>query len=768
MHTNAQSSALQRWGIWCAANARWVVLGWGVVLIASALLFPRFAESLGGSSLAVTGSESARTEQVLEEDFDGGVTEDAIIVIASESLTVRDSEFQRAISEAARTADDEPGVRSISVPQDSSSGEQVSEDGRTALVLVGLTGDERDRQELAPRLQSALDAVHVDDVSVSLTGSSALNAAVVEQQDTDIARAESIGLPVALVVLFVAFGTLVAAGLPLLLGVLTVVTAFGALGALSFATSFDVFVQAVVTMLGLALGIDYCLFIVTRFREELAREGPPNVPEAVGRTLATAGSAVLFSGSTVLISVSGLFLVQAPVFRSMALGVMVAVVVMLALSTTLLPALLGVLGRRIDRLKVPGLARSTAPVDIRKSWWARWTKAVLRRPVVIGGVTGVVLVLAAVPASDLKLGFDVGADAVSESPAGIGYAAVAEDFSPGAAAPLQVVIESKEPLAAQDLERVDEYTRELSYLPGVDEVESLSSALAAVGMPLEGASLEALQDSDSPGVDRLLSADRRATLTLVFADTAPDADETIALVESIRSLPEPEGLEVSVGGLSAQIVDVIAEVDRSTPWVVTVILGSSFVLLLLAFRSVVLALGAIIMNGLSVAAAFGLLTLVFQAGLGESVLDFTSRGFIQAYLPLFAFVVVFGLSMDYEVFLISRMIEEWDRGHDTRGAVVSGVAHSAKVITAAAGIMVVVFAAFMITQVTEVKQLGFALAVAVLVDATLIRLVMVPAVMGVLGRANWWLPDWLSRLLPGSGLSESAPAGCLTTPPRRR
>ncbi|GAB3312615.1 MMPL family transporter [Epidermidibacterium keratini] len=419
MRTNAQS-ALQRWGMWCATHARWVVLGWGVVLTAAALLLPRFAESLSGSSIAVSGSESARTEQLLEQEFDRGVTEDAIIVIASERLTMRDSEFQRAISEAAQAADDDPGVTSISDPWDAPSGEQVSEDGRTAQVLVGLTGDERERQELAPRLQTALDAVQVDDVTASLTGSSALNAAVVEQQDSDIARAESIGLPIALVVLLVAFGTLVAAGLPLLLGVLTLVTAFGALGALSFVTSFDVFVQAVVTMLGLALGIDYCLFVVTRFREELARVGPSNIPEAVGRTLATAGNAVLFSGSTVLISVSGLFLVQAPVFRSMSLGVMVAVAIMLALSTTLLPALLGVLGRRIDSLKVPGLARSRAPVDIEKSWWARWTRAVLRRPVVIGGATGAALILAAVPALGLKLGFDVGADAVSESPAGAG------------------------------------------------------------------------------------------------------------------------------------------------------------------------------------------------------------------------------------------------------------------------------------------------------------------------------------------------------------
>ncbi|GAB3312620.1 MMPL family transporter [Epidermidibacterium keratini] len=321
-----------------------------------------------------------------------------------------------------------------------------------------------------------------------------------------------------------------------------------------------------------------------------------------------------------------------------------------------------------------------------------------------------------------------------------------------------MVIESETPFAAQGLEQIAEFTQDLSDLPDVDGVESLTSALTAVGLPLESASLHALQDDGAPEVDRLLSADRRTTLALVFADSAPDADETIALVESIRSLPEPEGLTVSVGGLSAQTVDVIAEVDRSTPWVVAAILGSSFVLLLLAFRSVVLALSAIVMNGLSVAAAFGLLTLVFQEGLGESVLDFTSRGFIQAYLPLFTFVVVFGLSMDYEVFLISRMKEEWDRGHDTQGAVVSGVAHSAKVITAAAGIMVVVFAAFMITQVTEVKQMGFALAVAVLVDATLIRMVMVPALMRLLGRANWWLPDWLARLLPGSGLSESAPA----------
>ncbi|MFJ8403570.1 MMPL family transporter [Streptomyces microflavus] len=760
--SSSQRSALHRLGAWCARRA-WQVAGvWLIVLIGAGLLVPRFADSLTGSSLTVTGSEAARAEQLMMDKFDSAVTEDVVVVFDSAERSVKDPEFRGVVQRGIAELREQEGVARVEDPYSSGEEAVFSKDGRTALVLAGLTGDERDRQALAPELQDKLDRVAGDGVDVHLTGSSALNAAVVEQEDKDLARAESIGLPIALIVLLIAFGTLVAAGLPLLLGVAALVTAFGALGAISYFTSFDVFVQAVVTMLGLALGIDYCLFVVTRQREELAARPDRPIAETVGSTMATAGKAVVFSGSTVLISVAGLLLVRAPVFRSMALGVMVAVAVMLAVAVTLLPAVLGLLGTRINRLAVPGLRRSVQHPDPERSIWARWTRVVMRRPVIVGGITTVVLLTAAAPVFGLKLGFDVGASAVSDAPAGIGYDLVSKKFAPGAATPVQIVVaDSDSELDAASLGAIDRLTGLVRGNGQVAGIVSLTDVLNQKSGSSSVEALRALRSASKPGeLDRLISPTGDMSVITVFSRNAPDSNETVDLVEWIRDTAAPEavgstdGVSVVTGGLTAQTIDVAKEIERATPWVLAAVLGLSFVLLLLAFRSLLLSLSAIVMNLISVGAAFGLLTWVFQDGAGASLLDFTSRGFIQAYLPLLTFVVLFGLSMDYEVFLISRMKEEWERTHDNVRAVTAGVVHTAKVITAAAAIMVVVFAAFMITRVVEVKQMGFALAVAVLIDATLIRIVLVPAVMRLAGAANWWLPAWLDRVLPRVDLAE--------------
>ncbi|MGW0817323.1 MMPL family transporter [Streptomyces viridiviolaceus] len=761
----ADRPVLYRWGTWCARHGWRVVAAWVIVLVGAGLLLPKFTDSLTGSSLKVEGSDSARVEALLTDEFDTPVTEDALVVFDSATLRSDSDAYRQAVTRILGTLQKQDGVVEVENPYTAQDSSLYSSDRRTVVAPVGLGGGERDRQDAVPLLQDTLHDVTADSpVQAYLTGSSALNAAVVEQQDKDIAQAESIGLPIALVVLLLAFGTLVAAGLPLVLGMVAVLTTFGALGALSGLIGFDVFVQAVVTMLGLALGIDYCLFAVTRQREELAARGG-DVEASVGATMSTAGKAVLFSGCTVLISVAGLMVVRAPVFRTMALGVMIAVAVMLLVGLTLLPAVLGLLGTRINRLAVPGLKRSLARVDTSRSLWTRWTGVVMRRPVLIGGLTSVVLLLAIVPVSQLKLGFDVGASAVSDAPAGKGYELVDKKFVPGAATPLQIVVHTPEGrLGDRELDALQRFSDRLRDHREVSDVVSLSDVLRGQGGQADAATLEAALGADRDGaLERLVSPDARTTAMLVMSRSAADSEESVALVHWIRDTAAPEtigevpGLSAYVGGLSGQTVDIAEEVERATPLVLLLVLGLSFVLLLLAFRSVVLPLSAIVMNLLSVGAAFGLLTLVFQEGMGASLFDVSSTGFIQAYLPLLTFVILFGLSMDYEVFLISRMKEEWGRTQDNSRAVTEGVAHTAKVITAAAAIMVVIFAAFMLTKVVEVKQMGFALAVAVLLDATLIRVVLVPALMRLLGRRNWWMPAWLDRSLPRFELTEGTP-----------
>ncbi|MFD5695080.1 MMPL family transporter [Streptomyces rubiginosohelvolus] len=768
----ASRPVLYRWGAWCARHAWRIVAVWLIVLVGAGLLLPKFTDSLTGSSLKVEGSDSARVEALLTDEFDTPITEDALVVFDSSTLKADSDAYRQAVTRVLGILQKQDGVVEVENPYTAQDPSLYSSDRRTVVAPLGLGGGERDRQDAVPLLQDALHEATGDGaVRAYLTGSSALNAAVVEQQDKDIAQAESIGLPIALVVLLLAFGTLVAASLPLILGMVAVLTTFGVLGALSGMIGFDVFVQAVVTMLGLALGIDYCLFTVTRQREELAaRDG--DVEASVGATMSTAGKAVLFSGITVLISVAGLLVVRAPVFRTMALGVMVAVAVMLLVGLTLLPAVLGLLGTRINRLAVPGLKRSLERTDTSKSLWTRWTGVVMRRPVLIGGLTSVVLLLAIIPVSQLKLGFDVGAASVSDAPAGKGYELVDGKFVPGAATPLQIVVHTPDgELGDRELGALQRFTDRLRDHREVDDIVSLSDVLRDQGGQVDAATLQAVQKADTAGaLERLVSPDARTTAMLVMSRSAADSQESVDLVRWIRDSAAPEtigevpGLSARVGGLSGQTVDIAEEVERATPLVLLLVLGLSFVLLLLAFRSILLPLSAIVMNLLSVGAAFGLLTLVFQEGTGASLFDVTSTGFIQAYLPLLTFVILFGLSMDYEVFLISRMKEEWGRTHDNKKAVTEGVAHTAKVITAAAAIMVVIFAAFMLTKVVEVKQMGFALAVAVLLDATLIRVVLVPALMSLLGRHNWWMPAWLDRSLPRIELTEGSPGDIPAVP----
>lgn len=756
-----------RLGAWCARHAWRVVAAWLVVLAAAAVLFPRFSDGLTGASLTVNGSESERAERLLASEFGTSVTEDVVAVFHSETLTAADEPFRQAVARGAAALADEPEVAHVRDPYATPG--QIAEDGHTALLVAGLTGDAASRQEAAPRLQEALDTAATGDVEALLTGSSPLGAAVVAQQDADLARAEAIALPVALVVLALAFGTLVAAGLPLLLGMVTVLTSFGALGAVSGLASFDVFTQAVVAMIGLALGIDYSLFVVTRQREELAAHPDRPIAETVGATMATAGKAVLFSGGTVAISIAGLLLVRAPVFRNIALGVMTAVVVMLAVAVTLLPAVLALLGTRLNRLPLPWLRSSVARPEPERSLWGRWSRVVMRRPVVVGGVAAVALAAAALPATEMRLGFHLGAEAVADEPAGRGYALVAEEFAPGTATPLRLVASEDGGLSTASLRALDTLAQRLAADDRVAAVTSGTDVLREHAGGVDEAALNAVLAADAEAVAGLFGPEGNAAALTVVPRVAPDSAGATDLVEWIRGTAVPEAvteagagdLSVAVGGLTAATADLSAEVSRATPVVLAAVLGLSFVLLLLAFRSLLLPLKAITMNLIAVGAAFGLLTWVFQDGAGEGALDFTSAGFIQAYLPLLAFVALFGLSMDYEVFLLSRMKEEWGRSRDNASAVTSGLVHSAKVITAAAAIMVVVFAAFMITRVLEIKQIGFAFAVAVLVDATVIRVMLVPAFMRLAGRANWWLPGWLDRALPRVDLTESAPA-----PPR--
>jgi len=518
-------------------------------------------------------------------------------------------------------------------------------------------------------------------------------------------------------------------------------------------------------MIGLALGIDYTLFMITRFREELGHGR--DVPHAVAITVATAGKTVVFSGLTVLVSVSGLLIVDAPTFQQIALGMMAVVPVMLLISVTLLPAALAILGRRINRLSVPFLRGAIENPDAQTGIWARWSRLIMRRPVAWATGTALLLLLLAAPVLTLNLGSSLDSDAATGTRAGDGFEVLSARFSPGELSPVVILYRSTDgPLSDDDLARIGELTERMGADPEIAQAQSITTILDAVAGGHGTAELQAALEQPLVGgrLGLLVNASGEGNMTLINAvpTVAPDSPEAYDLIERLREEIVPavngEGSdEVLVGGFSAEIVDVSAEVVNKVPYVMGFVLGLSFLLLMMIFRSLMLPLKAIIMNLLSVGAAYGLLVVTFQRGWGEGIFGFESNGIIQVDLPLLTFAVLFGLSMDYEVFLLSRVKEEWERTGDTNEAVAYGLEHTARTITSAAAIMVVVFTAFAFTSQMVVKQMGFALAVAILIDATLIRVLLVPATMRLMGDWNWWLPAWLDRVLPHIPLSEAGP-----------
>jgi putative drug exporter of the RND superfamily len=712
----------ERYGHWVVRRRRRLILAWLVVVVGLSVGFSsHFSENLTAASGTTPGSEAAAVEAVLQDAFGVGDAEQDLIVFESTSLDLDDVEFRRIVEETTVVALTHPAVIDAASPLAATAAGQVSADRRAAYTALTVAGSVTERQVVAEELVELLEGSASGQVDVWLTGESPLVVDVDRVAQDDLARAETIGLPIALLVLLLAFGAVVAAGLPLLLAGVGIATTFGVLGVLSYFTEFNLLTENIATLIGLGVGIDFAMFIVARFRESLAQGH--SAESAAVSAISTSGRSVLFSGMTTVIAVSGLFMVNSPIFHDLAVAVMVTVVAMVAAALTLLPAVLSWLGTRVDKGKI----RRTQPraANNADGAWARIARVVMRRPALVTVIIGVALIAVAAPALRLELGMSSGTDAVADHPSGRGLAVLEEHFSQGATSPIDITL-----------------------TPGGGSV---------------GASLDALlnQLNTDPGIAdaRPVATSANGTTYIVATSTAaPDSDEATALVERIRNdiapIHQADGAEVLVGGMTAGIIDQSAEMDAKLPLVISYVLVITFILLMLVFRSPALAVKAIIMNLLSVGAAYGLVVVMFQDGLGESLFGFTSPGYIQSYLPLFAFVILFGISMDYELFLLGRMREEWNRTGDNTEAVTRGMQHTARPITSAAAIQAAVFGAFAFTSVIDIQEIGFALAVAIIIDATIVRALLVPASMKLMGRWNWWTPRWVDRHLPHVALTE--------------
>lgn len=743
-----------------AAQARhpWkVVAVWVLLVVVGSVFAVQLHDRLSGMSLSVPGSPSDRADTLVEEQFAEPITEQDVLVFTSDEYTATDAPFRTVVDDAAAAARDVDGVATVVDPYQSETSAQISDDGHTAIAVIGLTGDPDENQDLVDELRAVTDAAATTQVQTYLTGESPQLVDLLDAEQEGLSRAEMIGLPLALVVLLLAFGTVVAACIPVVLALAGVSVALGVLGVASQFHTFDILVESLAILLGIGVGIDYSLFVLTRFREQLAR-GSDRV-SAVGTAVATTGKAVLFSGLTVAVALCGLLLVNNAVFVNAAIAASTTIAVMVAVALSLLPAVLGLAGDRVNRLRV--LPRRRGSDDAPAQGWVRWAHGVMRRPVSAFVLSVVALGALAVPVFDLELGFDTDTG-LDDYPSGRGAAVLEEDFASGALAPITVVAHSPDgPFDDADLAAMASLSEEISAHPDVERTEALPDMLrTAVGEASapaldQAASDPATRDVLGHVVD--LDGGTDTTVMTVVSRYAVDAPQTADLVAEIRAasatVPDTD-LNVHVGGMSATVADLTDEVEATQPWAIGLIVGLSLVLLLVAFRSVVLPVKAALMNILGVAASLGVLVAVVQHGVGADLIGLADVGFVQFFLPLLAFALLFGLSMDYEVLLVGRMREQWLRDGDNGRAVADGLAHTARPITSAAAIMVVVFASFVAVPIAEMQQLGLVLALAILLDATVVRTVLVPATMRLMGGVNWWLPRWLDRLLPRVDLGE--------------
>ncbi|WP_242530579.1 MMPL family transporter [Nocardioides aromaticivorans] len=691
---------LGRLGVWVTEHRGGVGLVWIAIVIGLGVFAPSVEKSLSGAGWQADGSESVAVRDLAQEHFGGNASHAIQVVVHATDGSLESGTGARVVAEVTRILEDEPRLAEVIAPVP---GASLSPDGRTAVVLAGAGVDTNEMVRVATDLKEELQGLSAGGVEVNPTGSSLLWSDFNEANLDAMLTSEMFSWPVTLAILVLAFGALVAAGLPLLLTLAGLVASAGSLVLINEVVPVSIWAMNFAMMFALALGIDYALFLVVRYRAaRLGQHGSPR--QAIAETMDTAGKAVLLSGATVLVSLSAVMLVPSPSFRSMAGGIMISVVFVLAATLTLLPLVLFKLDGRINRLALPWVKVG----EHRSPVFARWGEHLWRRPAVWGiGSTLVLLVLAA-PVLGLKTGMPSIKVLPEDASARLGYEQVKDAFGPGAPGMLQVVAD------------------------GVD-ADATSAALAAD--PGITAVLPAMPATD--GTDRVLV---QAMPTVDPSDPAlPDT------VDRLRAeLPD----SALVGGAAVENIDLTDQLHRSTPVVVGVVLLLGFLLLLVALQAPLISLLGTLASLLSTAAAFGVARLVFQEGHGAGLLGFESQGFLDAWAPVFFFAMIFAIAMDYTVFLLASAKEHWEKSGDPREAMVGAVAHSGRVIFAAGGVMVAVFFTFALSGPLPPKEMGVILGVAVLLDAFLVRLVLLPVLLRVSGRAAWATPAWLRRILP--------------------
>ncbi|ORM36799.1 multidrug RND transporter [Williamsia sp. 1135] len=697
--SGAPPSALGRWGATMAAHSRLVFGVWFLLLIGLGAAAPSVFSSLAGAGWQANGSESVQVRELAQQHFGGNSSAAVQVVVHSDALRVQDPRMQQTLAEVTAIFAGDSRFGDVVAPQP---GMTISRDGHTGILIAGADANTDDMVRAVDDVKAELTGLSGDGIEVYPTGASALWSDFNKANHDAMIKAELFSWPVTLAIMVLAFGSLVAAGLPLLLTIAGLVASAGGLVLLNQVTPISVWAMNFAMMFALALGIDYALFVVSRFRDAI--EDRTDMIAAVAETMGTAGKAVMLSGITVLVSLSAVLIVPAPAVRTMAIGIMLAVVFVLAATVTLLPAALGALGPKVNAASLPYAKRQRHHSPLFDSWGQTLHKHPW--PFALGSMA--VLIALAIPVLGLKVAMPSIEVVPEDAPVRQGYELVQEQMGEGAPGMLQIIA------------------------PAADAQQVAASASATSGIEMVTPPVPA---SDGAGY--------------VMFQGLPSVDPSDArlatIVDELRAAV-PQG--TIVGGAPAENLDLQQALNSYFPVIVTVILVLGFVLLLVALQAPLIALIGTVVSLLSTAAAFGVAKLIFQDGYLSDLLGFTPQGFLDGWGPVFFFAMIFAIAMDYTVFLLATAKEHFERTGDPERAQIDGMAHSGRIIFAAAAVMVAVFFTFALAEPLPPKEMGIILGVAVLLDAVLIRLMLLPALLRLTGRAAWWSPTWLQRILP--------------------
>ncbi|TSD94880.1 MMPL family transporter [Skermania sp. ID1734] len=695
---------LARMGVVMATHARWVFGAWLIALVALGAAAPSVFGSLAGAGWQANGSESVQVRELAQQHFGGNSSAAVQVVMHSDTKEVSDPAVQQVLAEATTIFRGDDRFGEVIAPQP---GMSISPDGHTGILIAGANASTDEMVKAVDELKGQLTALSRDGVEVYPTGASALWSDFNKANHDAMIKAEMFSWPVTLAIMVLAFGSLVAAGLPLLLTLAGLVASAGGLVLLNAVTPISVWAMNFAMMFALALGIDYALFIVARFRDALSKTGDARA--AVAETMDTAGKAVVLSGLTVLVSLSAVLLVPAPAVRTMAVGIMLAVTFVLAATLTLLPAVLGKLGPKVNAGSLPYAKRQQHRSPRFESWGNLLHKHPW--PFAIGSL--LVLVALSLPVLGLKVAMPSIEVVPTDAPVRQGYELVQAQMGEGAPGMLQIVA------------------------PTAEAEATASAAAATDGIAMVIPPMPAMDGSDYVMLQAMPNVD-------------PSDEAMGSILTQLRSdLPEP----ALVGGAPAENLDLQQALNDYLPLIVGIILVLGFLLLLVALQAPLIALLGTVVSLLSTAAAFGVAKLIFQDGHGSGLLGFTPQGFLDGWGPVFFFAMIFAIAMDYTVFLLSTAKEHYEESGDPKVAHVMGLAHSGRVIAAAAAVMVAVFFTFALADPLPPKEMGIILGVAVLLDAVLIRLVLLPVLLRLTGHAAWWSPAWLRRILPNISFS---------------